>query len=180
MKMMVSVSDETKRNLEDLADTDGIEAPKRAHQWLRKFVFDPPQQVPGGSSWVAQASALLARKEMRVGTQTFTAEELETGMKRFAIPDGGDAVAGPNEIEVVFSRRLGDALPMCLAYLDLGSTADGRRQRGWNNAREFVEFLVAGRAAEDKTKEDAREAEEEETALYPAKAKKSKKEKGDA
>jgi hypothetical protein len=176
MKLIVTVSDETKRILEDLADQDGIEPAKRIHKWLRGFAFEP--QFQGGSSLASLSSALTQRGTMHVGNNmTFTSDELNSGAGRMKFPDGvaEDYKPGPNEIEVVFGQRLEDVLPKCLSYLDLGSTADQRRLRGWSDMKSFVSFIVAGKAAEDYSKDMAREAEEEENTLYTSDKKKSKK-----
>jgi hypothetical protein len=171
-KLYISFSGETKRALEDLADIDGLETPKRIHGMLRKFIYevDPPQlRAQGVTSLAAQVIALKQAGKLNLGTRTLFAEELETAAKsRFAIPEA-PAKPPASTMEVVLSRRVEDMLPYVLAFIDLQSTEQIRRLRTWNDVPSFVMSLVRGQVSTETADNDAKSAEEEEQALYPVK-----------
>lgn len=177
-KLYLSFSGETKRALEDLSDVDGIDTPKRIHSMLRKFIYevDPPQlRMQGVTSLAAQVNALRQAGKLNLGTRTIFSEELETSAKsRFAIPEPASKTPA-SAMEVVLSRRVEDMLPYVLALIDIQSTEQIRRLRTWNDVPSFVTSLVRGQVSTETADNDAKTAEEEEQALYPAKKSDKKK-----
>jgi hypothetical protein len=179
VKLYVPLPGETKKAMESLADIDGVEPPKRIHMMLRKFIWevDPRQAQFGATSLAAQISALRQRGHLRLGDRTLLSEELEALTEnQFAFPT--DQKPSKDAIEVVFSQRLGDMLPVSLAFLDMQATPEFRRIRGWTDLPSFVKSYVTGQVAQEMAKNESREVEDEEQALYPAKKAEPKK-KGD-
>ncbi len=170
MKLYVPLPSETKKEMETLADVDGVEPPKRIHMMLRKFIWevDPRQAQFGATSLAAQISALRQRGHLRLGDRTLLAEELEAlSQRQFAFPP--ENKTPKDGVEVVFTERLGGMLPVALAFLDMQATPEFRRMREWDDLPTFVRSYVTGQVAQEVSKLDAREVEDEEQALYPAK-----------
>ena len=177
MKLYVRLSEEAKRLLDELSDIDGVEPPKSIHRMLRKFIYEADPPVPGMTSIAAQISALRQRGHLRMGDRTLLAEELESlASTQFAFPEE-PATPPEGAIEVVFVRRVEDMLPYALAFLDMQATPEFRRARGWDDLPSFVKSYVTGQWAQESARNDAREVEEEEQALYPAKKKSEPKKK---
>lgn len=171
MRVGVRVSEATRAALNGLEEDDGTSAPKRIYGWLREFAYTPP--VQGASSWAALSSALILRGHTRVGNRTFDTDELDRGVGRYAIPDGqgDDWKPSQDEVEIIIGDKMQEVLPRCLAYLDLGATPEGRRQREWDDFPSFVENLVTGKTAEAVARSEAKESEEEGDALYTKRGK---------
>ena len=168
MKLHLPLSEETRRVLDELAEEGNLQAPELVHQWFREWLFQRPN--PMSSSMAAQASALIQRGTLSaVNGKRWTAKQLEARIKNFIFPEDG-APAGALEVEI--SHRVGDVLPRCVAFADLTMPAAVRDQQGWRDLPSWAVELVTGRCAELGADMEAKEAADEEAALYPKRPRK--------
>ena len=162
MKLVLSLSEETLAALSEFEEADQVEPERRIHAYLRKLVYDPG---PSGASWAAEVSALLQRGKVRLRGREFTADALRDRAEQFGEPKAAD-----EGLPVVIGKRLSEYLPLVVAYMDLQASAQDRDDRLWNDLPSFARVHVSAEVAKEFARLAAKEAEEEERALYKPKS----------
>ena len=164
MKLSLPLSLETRRILDGLAEEKDIEPARLVHQWLRDWAWQRPNATT--TSIAAQASALIQRGTLVLNNgKKVTRAELEACLPRYAIP----TESAEGEFVVELGHRLASVLPQCIAYIESVMTEPLKSQRGWNDLRSWATEVVVGKCADLEADLDAKDAIDEETALYAKK-----------
>lgn len=165
--LLLDLGPETRDLLDRLADFLNTEPEKLVHQWIRGWVFDA---LPGQSSFAAQASALVQRGTLPLMSGgRVTKAQLEEAVPRFSFPPVAPENGHGLLFELPVSRRVADVLPRTIAYVEQTMTPDQRAKKDWNSLSDWARELVAGKCAEEGAKMEAKEAADEEAALFPFK-----------
>ena len=158
VKIVLELSEETLAALNEFEEADQIAPDRRVHQYLRRLVYDPG---PSGVSWAAEVSALLQRGRVRTRGREFTAASLRDRAVQFGAPEKPGV-----GIEITIGQRLSEYLPLVVAYMDLQASAQDRDDRLWNDLPTFARIHVSAEVAKEFARMAAKDAEDEERALY--------------